>query len=66
MELPPKIKFYSTLTDYDISDSDYEHVKTVWKTSKCKTMGDYHDLHLRTDVLILADVFENFRKKNHV
>ena len=61
-ELPQKIKNYSKLTDEYISDSGYERAKTVWKIFKCKTMGDYHALYLRTDVLILADVFENFRK----
>ena len=63
MELPPKNEFYSKLSDENISDSDYEHAQTVWKTFNCKTMGDYHDLYLKTDILILADVFENFRKK---
>ena len=57
-----KNKLYSKLTDEYISDSDYEHAKTLWKTFKCKTIGDYHGFYLRTDVLILADVFENFRK----
>ena len=40
----------------------YEHARTVWKTFECNTMGDYDDLYLKTDVPILADVFENFRK----
>ena len=62
MELPPKNEFYSKLSDENISDSDYKHAQTVWKTFNCKTMGDYHDLYLKTDILILADVFENFRK----
>ena len=53
--------FYSKLTGEDISDSDYNHAKNVLKEFKCKTMGDYHDLLLYV-VLILADIFENFRK----
>ena len=61
--LPSAIKKnYSKLTGEDISDSDYNHAKKVWEKFKCKTMGDYHDLYLKSDVLILADVFENFRK----
>ena len=60
--LPSIEKFYSKLTGEDISYSDYNHAKNVWKKFKCKTMGDYHDLYLKSDVLILADVFEKFRK----
>ena len=60
--LPSIEKKYSKLTGEDISDSDYNHAKNVWKKFKCKTMVDYHDLYLKCDVLILADVFENFRK----
>ena len=60
--LPPKEAFYSTLTDSHISDEDYEHAKKVWEAYECETLGDYHDLYLATDTLLLADVFENFRK----
>ena len=57
-----KEDFYSILNDEHISDEDYEHAKRVWKTLGCKTMGDYHDYYLASDVLLLSDVFENFRK----
>ena len=60
--LPPKDAFYSELTNTGISDSDYEHAQNVWKTFGCKTMRDYHDLYLKTDVLLLADVMTEFRK----
>ena len=60
--LPPKSAFYSKLTDEHISDDDYEHAKRVWETFGCTTLGNYTDLYCRTDVLLLADVFEAFRK----
>ena len=61
-QLPPVGKFYSRLTDEKISDKDYEHAQKVWKAFDCKILGDYHDLYLKTDITLLADVFQTFRK----
>ena len=61
-ELPPKEAFYNDLTNEQLADEDYEHAKKVWRAFGCQTMGDYHDIYLKSDVLLLADVFETFRK----
>lgn len=60
-ELPPKEAFYNRLTEKGISDDDYSHAQQVWDIFDCKTFGDYHDLYLETDTLLLCDIFENFR-----
>ena len=59
-KLPPREAFYSKLTGRGISEKDYKHAWNVWHTFKMKTFKDYHELYNETDVLLLADVFENF------
>ncbi|XP_065681600.1 uncharacterized protein LOC136095231 [Hydra vulgaris] len=56
-----KESFYSRLNDEGISDEDYLHAQTVWKEFDCETFRDYHNLYNESDVLLLADVYENFR-----
>ena len=59
--LPSKEDFYSTLKEAGVKDTDYDHAMKVWRHFGCQTLGDYSDLYLKVDVLLLADVFENFR-----
>ena len=59
--LPPKESFYSELNLEDISDKYYLHAQKVWDVFKIKKLGEYHDLYVQSDTLLLADVFEKFR-----
>ena len=61
-KLPEKKEFFSNLKTEDITDADYIHGERVCKDFEIKTLGEYHDLYLKSDILLLADVFENFRK----
>lgn len=60
-KLPEKDKFYSKLNDEHITDEEYAHAQMVWEIFRCKKLGDYRDLYLKTDLALLADVFENYQ-----
>ena len=61
--LPNKESFYSNLNMENIDDIDYRHCNNVFKIFKLKNLGEYYDLYIQSDTLLLADVFENFRNK---
>ena len=58
---PPISAFYSNLNMSSISEEDYQHTQRVWKEFGIHNLGDYHDLYLRTDVALLANVYKAFR-----
>ncbi|GBM87299.1 hypothetical protein AVEN_107417-1 [Araneus ventricosus] len=61
-QLPPLSAFHSSLTNEGISEAEYEHAQNVWKCFEIKNLVEYHDLYVKTDVILLSNVFENFRK----
>ena len=60
-QLPPIQEFYSSIKKENISDEDYAHAQKVFLEFNMLSLADYHNLYVRTDVLLLADVFESFR-----
>ena len=59
---PPISEFYFSLTDYNISPSDYQHSQTVWTKTGCKTLKDYVSLYLNLDVPLLAGIYLQWRR----
>ena len=60
--LPPVSSFYSKLNMSGVSNQDYKHACKVWRDFGIRNLGEYHDLYLRTDVILLANIFRSFRK----
>ena len=61
-QLPSKKEFFNDLSKKDISDEDFEFVHQLWETFNLKNLGELHDLYMETDTLLLADVFQSYRK----
>ena len=61
--LPDKESFHSELNKEGITDEDYAHAQEVWDALNIKNLGEYHDLNVKSDTALLADVFESFRDK---
>lgn len=63
--LPPLNAFEDNFNKSSITSDEYDRAQKVWKEFSCKTLGEYSDVYLKSDVLLLTDVFENFRKICH-
>jgi len=61
-KLPPREAFYSFLTENECSIQNYTHAQKVWNEFSCKNLKDHLELYLKTDVLLMSDVYENFRR----
>ncbi|GBM77773.1 hypothetical protein AVEN_231579-1 [Araneus ventricosus] len=61
-QVPPRSAFHSSLINEGISEAEYAHAQTVWKSFNFRNLGGYHDLSVKTHLVLIADVFENFRK----
>jgi hypothetical protein len=61
--LPPINAFFSKMTNCSITKTQYDHAQKVWQKYNIQNLGQYSDLYLKTDVMLLTDIFENFRKE---
>ena len=61
-KLPPRKDFFNKLQDKHISEKDYLHAQEVYKEFNCQSLLDYMQLYVKTDTILLADLFQNFRK----
>ena len=64
-QLPPRAAFHSSLSGETCSEDDYGYAQSVWREFGCRTLREYMQLYLTTDVCLLANVFENFRATCH-
>ena len=60
--MPDKSKFFSSLKDSGVNEKEYRKAANVWEVFKIKNLGEYHDLYLKTYVMLLVDVFEKLLK----
>ena len=63
--LPAKKLFYSSLSGSIISDNDYQHKKRVFKNFKCKNIEDYNNIYVKSDVLLLDNIFTSHRLRSY-
>src|SRR5690348_4879067 len=64
-ELLPREAFFSKHTEMEIMNKEYAHAHLVWNTFGCRSMRDYHNVYVMSDVMLLANVFEEFRLVSH-
>ena len=64
-ELPDIEYFHSSLSNTKCSNDDYNYAKEIYKLSGCKKINNYNNLYVKTDVLLLADVYASYRKNSH-